>query len=68
MRDETLLIDHARYVVTLDGARRIVQDGSILVEAGRIRRVGKAEVARKKLLPKLAEPAWFDPQARGPRT
>jgi cytosine/adenosine deaminase-related metal-dependent hydrolase len=42
MRDDTLLIDHARYVVTLDGERRIVRDGSILVEAGRIRRVGKA--------------------------
>ena len=42
MPAETLLIAHARYVLTLDGARRIVQDGSILVRAGRIVRVGKA--------------------------
>jgi 5-methylthioadenosine/S-adenosylhomocysteine deaminase len=42
MHDDTLLIEHARYVVTLDGQRRIIGDGSILVEAGRIRRVGKA--------------------------
>jgi len=34
----------------------------------RIRGMGKAEVTRKKFLPKLGEPAWFDPQARGPRT
>jgi hypothetical protein len=30
--------------------------------------MGKAEVVRKKFLPKLAEPAWFDPQSRGPRS
>ena len=33
-----------------------------------IRRMGKVEVTRKKLLPRFAEPAWFDPQARGPRS
>jgi cytosine/adenosine deaminase-related metal-dependent hydrolase len=38
----TLKIDHARYVVTLDPQRRIVQDGAILVDTGRISRVGKA--------------------------
>ena len=42
MRAQTLKIDHARYVVTLDGERRIIHDGSILVEGQRIRRVGKA--------------------------
>ena len=42
MRAPTLKIEHARYVVTLDGARRIIQDGSILVEGARISRVGKA--------------------------
>ena len=41
-RAQTLKIEHARYVVTLDGERRIIQDGSILVEGGRISRVGKA--------------------------
>jgi 5-methylthioadenosine/S-adenosylhomocysteine deaminase len=38
----TLKIDHARYVLTLDPQRRIVQDGSILIDNGRITRVGKA--------------------------
>jgi cytosine/adenosine deaminase-related metal-dependent hydrolase len=42
MRAQTLKIEHARYVVTLDGERRIIQDGSILVEGQRISRVGKA--------------------------
>jgi cytosine/adenosine deaminase-related metal-dependent hydrolase len=42
MPDESLKIDHARYVVTLDPQRRIIADGSILVEHGRISRVGKA--------------------------
>ena len=38
----TLKIDHARYLVTLDSQRRIVQDGAILIDDGRISRVGKA--------------------------
>ena len=38
----TLKIDHARYVITVDGSRRIIQDGSIVVEGTRITRVGKA--------------------------
>jgi cytosine/adenosine deaminase-related metal-dependent hydrolase len=42
MRAQTLKIEHACYVVTLDGERRIIQDGSILVEGQRIGRVGKA--------------------------
>jgi 5-methylthioadenosine/S-adenosylhomocysteine deaminase len=42
MPDQTLKIDHARYVVTLDPQRRIIQDGAVLVENGRIRQVGKA--------------------------
>ena len=42
MHTPTLKIDHARYVVTLDRDRRIVADGSILVEGQRISRVGKA--------------------------
>ena len=42
MARESLRIDNARYVLTLDGERRIIRDGSILVEDGRIRRVGKA--------------------------
>jgi cytosine/adenosine deaminase-related metal-dependent hydrolase len=42
MPDTSLKIDHARYVVTLDPERRIIRDGAVLVEDGRIRRVGKA--------------------------
>lgn len=38
----TLKIEGARYVVTLDRERRIVRDGSILVEGSRITRVDKA--------------------------
>ena len=42
MSRESLRIDHARYVLTLDRERRIIADGSILVENGRISRIGKA--------------------------
>jgi 5-methylthioadenosine/S-adenosylhomocysteine deaminase len=42
MQSQTLKIEHARYVLTLDRERRIIQDGSILVEGQRISRVGKA--------------------------
>jgi 5-methylthioadenosine/S-adenosylhomocysteine deaminase len=42
----SLKIDHARYILTVDPQRRIIQDGAILVEGGRISRVGKsAELA-----------------------
>jgi cytosine/adenosine deaminase-related metal-dependent hydrolase len=42
MATQSLKIDHARYILTLDRERRIIQDGAVLVEGGRIRRVGKA--------------------------
>ncbi len=42
MAGGSVKIDHARYILTLDGDRRIIRDGSILVEGGRIRQVGKA--------------------------
>src|SRR5262245_14853931 len=46
MARSSLRIDHARYILTLDRDRRIIRDGTILVEDGRIRQVGKAaEVA-----------------------
>jgi cytosine/adenosine deaminase-related metal-dependent hydrolase len=38
----SLKIEHARYLLTIDAQRRIVQDGSILVDGNRITRVGKA--------------------------
>jgi biotin-(acetyl-CoA carboxylase) ligase len=46
------------------GLRRDIDENGDLL----LRRMGKAEVARKKFLPRLAEPAWFDPAAKGPRT
>ncbi|HXH83895.1 MAG TPA: amidohydrolase family protein [Candidatus Tectomicrobia bacterium] len=42
MPQSSLKIDHARYVITVDAGRRIIQDGAILIERGRIARVGKA--------------------------
>ena len=46
------------------GVRRDIDETGDLL----IRRMGKTQVERKKLVPKLAEPAWFDPVANGPRT
>jgi cytosine/adenosine deaminase-related metal-dependent hydrolase len=43
MPESSLKIEHARYVVTVDRERRIIQDGSILIDRGRIVRVGKAD-------------------------
>jgi hypothetical protein len=43
--------------------RDIDENGDLL-----IRRMGKTQVERKKFLPKLAAPAWFDPVAKGPRS
>ena len=42
MATPSLKIDRARYVITVDGGRRIIRDGAILIEGGRIREVGKA--------------------------
>jgi cytosine/adenosine deaminase-related metal-dependent hydrolase len=42
MSTRSLKIDHARYILTVDRRRRIIQDGAILVEGGRISRVGKS--------------------------
>lgn len=47
MAGPTLKIDGARFIVTLDGARRIVQDGSILIEGSRIARIDKASAMRE---------------------
>lgn len=38
----SLKIEHARFALTLDAERRIIQDASILIEGQRIVRVGKA--------------------------
>jgi cytosine/adenosine deaminase-related metal-dependent hydrolase len=38
----TIKIDHARYVITVDSQRRIIQDGAVLIDGPRITRVAKA--------------------------
>jgi cytosine/adenosine deaminase-related metal-dependent hydrolase len=46
MPGQTLKIEGARFVITMDASRRIIQDGSLLIEGQRIARVGKvAELA-----------------------
>lgn len=42
--------------------RKLDDNGDLL-----IRRVGKAEVSRRALLPELAAPSWLDPNTRGPK-
>ena len=42
-------------------SRGIADNGDLL-----IRRVGKADVERKTLIPALANPSWLDPNTRGP--
>ncbi len=39
----TVKIEGARFVLTLDGGRRIIRDGAILIEGQRIARVGKTQ-------------------------
>jgi biotin-(acetyl-CoA carboxylase) ligase len=46
------------------GVRRDIDDNGDLV----IRHVGKADGRREKFLPRLEQPAWFDPATKGPRT
>lgn len=42
MQEQTLKIEHARFILTLDAERRIIRDGSLLLRGQRIVRVGKA--------------------------
>jgi biotin-(acetyl-CoA carboxylase) ligase len=44
------------------GQRRDIDDNGDLL----IRRMGKAEVEREALKPRLAKPAWLDPATKGP--
>jgi biotin-(acetyl-CoA carboxylase) ligase len=45
------------------GVRRAIDDNGDLL----VRRVGKAEVERRRLIPALAVPTWLDPATRGPK-
>ena len=52
------------YLREVEGVRRdIDENGDLLV-----RRAGKVDVARRKLLPALGVPSWLDLETRGPRT
>ena len=42
MNDESLKIQNARFILTVDPGRRIIRNGSILVQGDRITRIGKA--------------------------
>src|SRR5437868_2378469 len=42
MPDASLKLDHARFVITVDPTRRIIQDGAIVVQGKRITHVGTA--------------------------
>jgi 5-methylthioadenosine/S-adenosylhomocysteine deaminase len=42
MTAQRLKIEGARFLITLDASRRMIQDGSLLIEGQRIARVGKA--------------------------
>lgn len=46
------------------GLRRDIDETGDLL----MRRVGKVEVERRKLVPALSVPSWLDPKTRGPRT
>jgi len=46
------------------GLRRQIDDNGDLL----VRRAGETDAMRLKLLPRLGQPEWFDPAARGPRS
>ena len=43
MNDDTLKIQGARFILTVDPERKIIRDGSILIRGNRIVQIGKAE-------------------------
>src|SRR5205823_3197167 len=55
--------EYLRHLPRDKGLRRDIDESGDLL----LRRMGKAEVARKKLAPLLAAPSWLDPKTRGPR-
>ena len=54
MPDASLKIENARYIITMDGDRRIIRDGAVVIEGSRIVQVGKsadlADVAAERVI------------------
>ena len=60
---EAVTKEYVKHVPRDKGVRRdIDENGDLLV-----RRMGKADVERRKLGPLLATPSWLDPNTRGPK-
>ena len=59
----TVQKSYLQWMPTEQGVRRDIDENGDLLA----RRTGKVDPERRRLIPKLAETAWFDPQARGPR-
>ena len=59
MNDDTLLIEHAAILVTMDAARREIADGAVLIRNNLIEAVGSSAQLRQ----------WMaaDPASRRPR-
>jgi biotin-(acetyl-CoA carboxylase) ligase len=55
--------DYLARLTKENGVRRDVDDDGDLL----IRRMGKVDVERNKLVPALGKPAWLDPKTGGPR-
>ena len=54
MPDASLKVENARYIITMDGERRIIRDGAVIMEGSRIAQVGKsadlADVAANRVI------------------
>ena len=54
MPDASIKIEGARYVITMDEERRIIRDGSVVIDGNRITQVGKstelADVAAQRVI------------------
>ena len=66
------LQEHGFEAIAKDYLQRLPRDRGLrrdIDETGDLtmRRVGKVEVERRKLVPALGRPSWLDPGTRGPR-
>jgi hypothetical protein len=55
--------EYVKHLTRDRGLRRDIDESGDLL----VRRMGKVEVERKKLLPLLGAPSWLDPKSRGPK-